>query len=264
MELSPSFEVMLHTPKPKEFPVTFEVSDFDTKPWLRDFEWLVVVNRANTGADKQSIRIYHNQIPVTYEDVSLYLAQLTSDEYYAQVEDPSQGERDFRVRELATKQWAPGVFKVSTGRNQFEDKGQHHSQHASWTITPTGMFYPQSFEKKHKSESYSNKMCDSFIGHLISAVTRKTLCTYMENATFFNGPIALHKAIPGTEGALGEKASGGCVRLPAALAEYLFHVLADAKGRVVPLVHMDGSVDLGRSAPSATRSALIIVQDQVK
>ena len=275
----PTAEVTLAVPPPRpiEYPVTFDVADFEAKPWTKEFEWVIVVNRADEGADRQSIRVYHNQQPVTYEEVASYLQNLTAQETMMNVKDETMGERDARIQELAGKQWAPGVFKVSTGRNAFEAKGEHHSQHASWSVTPTGAFVPQRFEKKHKSESYSNKMCDSFFGRLVSALTRKELCTYMQNATFFNGGIALHKAIPGTEDALGGKASGGCVRLPAALAEYLFHVLDEATGKPVPVVRNDGTVettatgDIVRETVSTSpwgtleaRSALIIVQDQVK
>ncbi|MES2962572.1 MAG: L,D-transpeptidase [Bdellovibrionota bacterium] len=263
--------------RPVEFPVTFEESDFETKPWLKEIEWVIVVNRANEGLDKQSIRIYHDQKLVTYEEIRAYLQDVTGQQLAARIKDPNMKERDWRVGELGKKQWGPGIFKVSTGRNQFEAKGQHHSQHDSWTTTPTGAYVPQRFVAKHKSESYSAKMCDSALGKLVSAITRKALCTYMENATFFNGGIALHKAIPGTEPVLGEKASGGCVRLPAALAEFLFKSIQQSQGRPVPVVNPDGTVMIDPATGDYVRetshkstwgtipaaSAIIIVQDKV-
>ncbi|MEK7355780.1 MAG: L,D-transpeptidase, partial [Bdellovibrionota bacterium] len=229
--------------RPVEYPVSFQESDFETKPWMKEFEWVIVVNRANEGLDRQSVRIYHGQKLVTYEEIQAYLADVTSQQLAGRIKDPNLKERSFRVEELGTKQWAPGVFKVSTGRDAFEAKGEHHSQHDSWSVTPTGAYVPQRFVAKHKSESYSSKMCDSILGKLVSAVTRKVLCTYMENATFFNGGIALHKAIPGTEPALGGKASGGCVRLPAALAEFLFKSMQQSQGRPVPVIRVDGTVE---------------------
>jgi lipoprotein-anchoring transpeptidase ErfK/SrfK len=271
--VSPVFAV----DRPVEYPVTFEETDFEAKPWLKEIEWVIVVNRANEGADKQSVRIYHDQKLVTYEEIRAYLQDVTSQQLAARIKDPNLKERGWRVDELAQKQWAPGVFKVSTGRNQFEAKGEHHSQHASWTVTPTGVYVPQRFVAKHKSESYSAKMCDSLLGKVVSAVTRKVLCTYMENATFFNGGIALHKAIPGTEPVLGEKASGGCVRLPAALAEFLFKSLQQSQGRPVPVVNPDGTVQVDPQTGDVVRetshkstwgtipaaSAIIIVQDKI-
>ena len=100
----------------------------------------------------------------------------------------------------------------------------------------------------------------------------------MENAIFFNGPIALHKAIPGTEPELGVKASGGCVRLPAALAEYLFLNIGATrqKGSKIPLVNKDGSANYDSNGNlkyidtvssiwgrKMVASALIIVVDDV-
>jgi hypothetical protein len=263
--------------RPVEYPVTFDESDFETKPWLKEIEWVIVVNRANEGLDKQSIRVYHEQKLVTFEEIRTYLEEVTTYQRSAKIKDRFMKERPARIEELASKQWAPGVFKVSTGRNQFEKKGEHHSQHDSWTTTPTGAYVPQRFVERHKSESYSSKICDSILGKVVSAVIRKSLCTYMENATFFNGGIALHKAIPGTEPVLGQKASGGCVRLPAALAEFLFKNLKQSNGRPVPVVRPDGTVAVDPTTGDIQRetihksswgtlpaaSALIIVQDKV-
>lgn len=262
-------------PRPVEADVHFQESDFSAKPWMREFQWVVVVNRANKGADKQSIRVYHEQSLIQYGEVKTYLESLDGLQEMTKTKDPNRKDRKERIDELAGKQWSPGVFKVSTGRNGYEPKGEHHSRHDSWSTTPTGFYVPQAFVQKHKSESYSNKLCESLAGKLLGAVLRKKMCTYMENVTFFNGGIGLHKAIPGTEPVLGTKASGGCVRLPAALAEYLFHNFDEAKGDAVPVVNLDGTVKLDASGAIvrekthkgdwgklAARSVLIIVQDQ--
>jgi len=89
----------------------------------------------------------------------------------------------------------------------------------------------------------------------------------MENAIFFNGPIALHRAIPGTELQLGKKASGGCVRLPGAIADFLYSSIAKTKlefGRY-PVVAKDGSLidpsTVGGKRPQDAYGALIIVQN---
>lgn len=263
--------------RPPEATVNFQDSDFSAKPWLRDFQWVVVVNRANTGRDHQSIRIYHNQQLLQLTEIEQYLTTLSQTQSMTNVKDVNRHDRSARIEELSQKMWAPGVFKVSTGRNAFEARGEHHSQHDSWSVTPTGYYVPQSFEAKHKSESYSNKMCDSFAGKIFSAITRKVLCTYMENVTFFNGGIGLHKAIPGTEPMLGSKASGGCIRLPAALAEFLFLNFQEAKGSPVPVVSVDGTVQRDSSGNVVTetihrgangsleaRSVLIIVEDEIE
>ena len=272
LSVSAAYSVM---DRPPEANVHFQESDFSAKPWLRDFQWVVVVNRANSGRDHQSIRVYHNQQLLQLTEVEQYLSNLSQTEDLTNAKDVNRRDRAARIEELSRKMWAPGVFKVSTGRNNFEAQGEHHSQHDSWSVTPTGFYVPQSFQAKHKSESYSNKMCDSFAGKIFSAITRKVLCTYMENVTFFNGGIGLHKAIPGTEPVLGSKASGGCVRLPAALAEFLFLNFQEAKGAPVPVVKVDGTVQLDANGAVVTetthrgdwgtleaRSVLVIVEDE--
>jgi lipoprotein-anchoring transpeptidase ErfK/SrfK len=265
------------TSRPPESNVHFSEGDFTEKPWLREFQWVIVVNRANSGALKQSIRVYHGQTLVQFDEIAQYLQALQQTQDIANINDPNRKDRLDRIAELGRKMWAPGIFKVSTGRNAFESKGEHHSQHDSWSVTPTGFFVPQAFIAKHKSESYSSKACDSFAGKILGAILRKQLCTYMENVTFFNGGIGLHKAIPGTEPLLGTKASGGCVRLPAALAEFLFLNLQEAKGLPVPVVHQDGTVATdasgnvlretshrGEWGTLDAHSALIIVEDETE
>jgi lipoprotein-anchoring transpeptidase ErfK/SrfK len=193
-----------------------------------------------------------------------------------EVLEKTLNERSYRIDELAKKQWSPNVFKVSTGRDQFEKKGEHHSQNDSWTVTPTGYYTAQFYSRKHKSESYSNSMCDSALGKFIGKLAKKELCTYMEFAVFFNRAIAVHKAIPGTEGMLGKKASGGCVRLPGALAEFIYNVTNEAVAPI-PMLNNSGELAYGKDGRiqfmesiksvwplMPTRSVLFIVHDTVK
>lgn len=282
-------------PRPVEVSVSFTEADFHSRPWLRDFQYVVVINKAISGKDRQSIRIYKQQRLVSSEEVSLFLEtlnqqdqQILIDLQKKMLQDPKNKslkkqmkevserleERSHRQEELPTQLWQNSVFKVSTGRDAFEKKGEHHSQKDNWTITPTGFYYPQAFRSRHKSESYSHSLCDSAAGQFLSAILKKELCTMMDYALFFNGGIALHQAIPGTEKALGEKASGGCVRLPGALAQYLFYNLNQALGSV-PILQTNGNPALdeyGRMIVSKkltsswgtidARSVLIIVQNK--
>lgn len=247
LEISgPAFDVMdlAGLRRPVEYPVTFSVSDFETKPWMKEFEWVVVVNKATTGDDRQSLRIYRNQVLVD--------ASTIEQDLYAESASLAWHLKDFPKRI-----WEHGVFKISTGREEFEAKGEHGSQRDNYTITPSGYFVPQYFVKKHKSEAYSNTTC----GGKAQTVTEERLvgrwpnqrvvrttrtiqpvkCVYMEDVIFFNGGIALHKAISGTEPVLGTKASGGCVRMPGAVSAYLYKHLKDAKSVDLPLVKQDGT-----------------------
>jgi lipoprotein-anchoring transpeptidase ErfK/SrfK len=251
--------------RPTEFEAGFEESDFDTKPWMREFQYVVVVNKATEGMDKQTVRVYQNGHRVTLQQVEAFIQ--------------AYGSKDSQKRlgELADKTRNNDTFMVSTGRDAFETKGEHGSQNASWTVTPTGYFMPQYFDPKHRSTSYSKKGCGGLFGKIAKLVTGKEACAVMENAIFFNGPIALHKAIPGTEGALGEKASGGCVRLPGALADFLYQNIMNARDpRGVPAVDNNGNLKLdanGQAVYTQTsqsiwgsleaRSALIIVQNKI-
>lgn len=262
--------------RPKEYHASFHESDFEFKPWLSLFKDVIVVNRAEAGPEKQSIKVYREGRLISAREVKAYLYNVNIYER----DRKKYAERAYRIQELdGLIANADGtMFKVSTGRNQFEKKGTNHSQRDSWTTTPTGYYTFQKFSEKHKSEAYSQKLCDSFAAKALGAILDKEMCTMMEYAMFFNGGIALHKAIPGTEGRLGQKASGGCVRLPAALAEFLYRTSSLEQGRArVPVVKPDGSLVLNTSGDmllsektssvwGETRAwqSLIIVTDQVR
>lgn len=283
---------------PLQYPVTFEESDFETKPWLKEFEWIVVVNKANKGADKQSLRVYRHQRLLKAEDFvsGLRAQQLLvpgrgfEDDLGDEFEDleiPGFWERfrrprpkpqrppprwepafpdddvqindfdvEWHIADLKKRAWAPGVFKISTGREEFEAKGQNNANKDNYTITPSGYFVPQYFTPEHKSEAYSNKNCSNNGEWGYVEVTEETMwgpritqrwqelpkCVVMNDVIFFNGGIALHRAIPGTEPALGSRASGGCVRLPGAIASYLYTELKAARATTpIPLVKQDGT-----------------------
>jgi lipoprotein-anchoring transpeptidase ErfK/SrfK len=209
--------------RPYEPEASFSESDFQTKPWLREFTYVAVVNKSTEGKDAQTVRVYVNGKLLEMNEVIQYLTLKNATE----VDNAKKAERAKRIAELPrlAKKGETTVFKVSTGRDAFEKKGEHHGIRDSWTITPSGYYPVQALDIKHKSEAYSSKYCEGPLGRLASAILRKELCTYMEYAMFFNRGVAMHKAIPGTEGQLGKKASGGCTRLPAALAEYLFDMI---------------------------------------
>lgn len=321
-------------PPPTEYNVIFSESDFETKPWMKEFQYVIVVNKANKGADKQSIRIYKDQQLVTADDIRSNLQQTQyqsdnsdfersplgpievnfawsggrqpprdtwqwddEDDQYDQYGDnqtqvsyDEHADISWGLNDLKNRIWSGGnVFKVSTGREEFEQKGQHGSQKDNYTITPAGYFVPQYFTPHHKSESYSNKSCSETGGYGYVEEVRQgwfgpqtvqvwkelPKCVYMDDVTFFNGGIALHRAITGTEPDLGNRASGGCTRLPGAVAKYLYVNLQAAKGKPVPQVRQDGSVVVDKNGQIVretkhksewgtldARSALIIVQNK--
>jgi len=199
--------------RPVDVAANFDESFFNTQPWMNEFRYVVVVNKATDGKEAQTIKVYE----------------------YGQ---------------LIRKEL------VSTGRDGFEKKGEHHSKKDSWSVTPTGYYTPDWLDKDHRSSNY---------GGIFSKIIGGTKMPF---SIFFNGPIALHEAPKGTEGALGTKASGGCIRLPESLAGDLFNRIKETSGARIPKFTVEGQamVDstghlLYRNEPGF--SALIIVIKKV-
>lgn len=245
-------------PRPEETAVTFSESDFESKAWLRDYEFVVVVNKAESGSEAQTVKIYRRGQLVDMNEIYQHVSRLNADAIQQasmmsinntdrkSIEETNKriSDRRYHLADLAKRTINNTMFKISTGRDAFEPKGTNHSQRDSWTITPTGYYPVQYLTPKHKSEAYSSVGCDSLVARFFGALFKKEYCTYMEFAMFFNGGIAMHKALPGTEKKLGQKASGGCVRMPGAVAEYLFSTIGAtqmANLTKIPMVNRDGS-----------------------
>ncbi|MBP9682510.1 MAG: L,D-transpeptidase [Bacteriovorax sp.] len=199
--------------RPIDVKISFEESEFEARPWIKEFRYVVIVNKATSGKEAQSIKVYE----------------------YGQ---------------LIIK------GKVSTGRDQFEEAGTHHSKHDSWTVTPTGFYTPTYLSKNHRSSSYGGRF-----SWLVGG-------TKMPYAIFFNDGIALHQAPKGTESQLGSKASGGCVRLSKDIAPDLFNRINETEGSRIPKFSVDGTVQLSSDKEDSYVykkgfSALIIVQSKI-
>lgn len=199
--------------RPVDLDVSFNLSTFESQPWTKEFRYVIVVNKANTGSEAQTIKVFE----------------------YGQL-----------IR----------TDKVSTGRDGFERRGEHGSKADSWTVTPTGYYVPNYLDIDHKSSAYGGKW--SWIRGGVK----------MPFAIFFNGGIALHQAPKGTEGALGTKASGGCVRLPGALASDLFYRIQETDGAKNPRFNTNGTAMLDKDghqmySTKSGFSALIIVQNKI-
>ena len=199
--------------RPVDVDVSFDQSTFETQAWTKEFRYVIVINKAISGKEAQTVKLYE----------------------YGQL--------------INTQ-------KVSTGRDAFEKKGEHHSKRDSWTVTPTGYYTPTFINKLHKSTAYGGKW--SWL----------TGGTKMPFAIFFNGGIALHERPNGTQGALGTKASGGCVRLPEGFAEDLFLRVQETFGAKNPRFTVLGTAMLDEAGNQmyGTRDAystLVVVQNKV-
>ena len=200
------------TTPPQDFPAhTFQESDFQSFPWLREYQVVIVVNKANSGNDRQTLRVYEGG----------KLTQLT---------------------------------KVSTGRETFEagckpgedPKGDHCSQRAYWSTTPTGYFDVDSLDANYFSNLWQ---------------------TWMPYAVFFEPGIATHQAPGGTEGKLGSRASGGCVRMHPTMAPVVFNIVQTAGKGLVPKFNRDGSVATTKQGDIIRAQgyrSFVIVQDIIK
>ena len=172
---------------PVEFTIrNFQESDFQNFPWLNEFTNVVVVNKANQGRDRQTLRLYVN-------------GQLKM------------------------------MVKVSTGRETYEkgckpgqdSKKDHCSGRAYWSTTPAGYFDVKKLDANYFSTLWK---------------------TWMPNAVFFEAGIATHTAPAGTEGKLGSRASGGCVRMHPNDAPVLFKIVQSTAQGLIPVVTRDGEL----------------------
>lgn len=111
----------LTTPKLQEhFSGRFSESDLVEKTWMRDFRYVIVVNKASHGATAQSMRVYENG----------YLIHQTK---------VSTGRENLELRRKN---------KVCTGA----------PLKSYWSQTPTGFYTPKYLSKDHKSSSWDSDM----------------------------------------------------------------------------------------------------------
>jgi len=128
--------------------------------------------------------------------------------------------------QTATAYWQGqkfGVFKVSTGREKSEVS---KSGRKYFSNTPTGWFHPAWLSKNHVSKTWEVPMPFS---------------------VFFNEGIATHAALPNYFDKLGNRASGGCVRLHPSHAEWIFDNVQKAGKGLVPEFTKTGQPVLDRN-----------------
>ncbi|OFZ28596.1 MAG: hypothetical protein A2622_05760 [Bdellovibrionales bacterium RIFCSPHIGHO2_01_FULL_40_29] len=166
--------------------VDFNETDFQTKPWLREFTNVVVVNKSNAGVTKQTLRLYvHGKLQL--------------------------------------------ITKISSGRERYEKgcsagqdpKRDHCSVRAYWSTTPAGYFDTDKLDERYYSNLWQ---------------------TWMPYSVFFESGIATHQAPAGTEGKLGERASGGCVRMHPDKAPLVFKAVETAGKGLVPVLNRNGTL----------------------
>lgn len=207
------WENSLDTPAaPVELAIAeFSETDFQSKPYLREFTNVIVINKSNLGATKQTLRLYVN------------------------------GEL-----KMATK--------ISSGRETYEKgcspgqnpKRDHCSVRAYWSTTPVGYFDTDKLDERYYSNLWQ---------------------TWMPHAVFFESGIATHQAPAGTEGKLGQRASGGCVRMHPDKAPLLFKAVLSAGKGLVPAMNRDGTLAKTKAGDTIRKIAyktLYIVENKAE
>lgn len=101
----------------------FSEADFQTYPWLKEFKLVIVINKANSGSDRQTLRVYENQKIILLTKIS------SGREEYEKGCDPGQ-----------------------------EPKKDHCSKRAYWSTTPVGYFDVDTLEENYFSNLWQTWM----------------------------------------------------------------------------------------------------------
>jgi lipoprotein-anchoring transpeptidase ErfK/SrfK len=118
------------------------------------------------------------------------------------------------------------TFPVSTGRETFDFPPLGGNPYCSFT--PTGTFKPDRMRELHMSNTWKHEMLGPDGKPQTDATTGEAIIegSPMPFAMFFNGGVATHCTIPATDGNIGHRASGGCVRMHYPDCKTLFDLVA--------------------------------------
>jgi hypothetical protein len=131
-------------------------------------------------------------------------------------------------------------WKVSTGREKLE---KAKSGRVYVTTTPVGYFRPTKLVANYHSNTWKADM---------------------PNAVFFIGGIAIHASNHIEQ--LGQRASGGCIRLAPSNAKALFQLIKKMEIQSVDAINRSGKTALNRAGNPlkvTNRDVLIIVENRI-
>jgi lipoprotein-anchoring transpeptidase ErfK/SrfK len=247
------YERLTTAPPPNaNYPMTpFKESDFQTKPWLRQFEYVIVVNISNSVVQNENLpsNLPLNMAPYSSYGITDKQSTDAIRSFNAQFSPLAQqvfgfGKISFDRNNKPVPSNIPGaqtvriyrngqlirVARISTGRNQFEIRGQNPAcktrpAESYYSITEPGYFTFQELQKSgYESASYDD--------------------ADMPNAMFYmrNRGIALHEEPEDNLIAnLGRRASGGCTRMDPDTAANLFDAIYATRGAQIPVIDRSGS-----------------------
>lgn len=131
-------------------------------------------------------------------------------------------------------------WKVSTGREKVE---KAKSGRVYLTTTPVGYFRPTRLVANYHSNTWKADM---------------------PNAVFFIGGIAIHASTHVEQ--LGQRASGGCVRLSPMNAKILYQLILRMESGKVDQIQRNGNTAMnirGEAIKTSNRDVLIIVENRI-
>ncbi|MFZ4404699.1 MAG: L,D-transpeptidase [Pseudobdellovibrionaceae bacterium] len=140
--------------------------------------------------------------------------------------------------------------KVSTGLEDWKSPpvapGQNKDAKKYFATTPVGYFTPSFLEPLHYSNLWK---------------------VDMKNSIFFKDGIAMHAALPAKEPLLGQRDSGGCVRVLEKDSQIIFNLVAAAGQGPVPLIDRSGRLRRGKDGnvkQDLRYRTLVIVDDSAE
>lgn len=263
---------MLNTPYPEmAYIVPFKESDFQEKPYLREFKYVVVVNNANPYLN-------HTQLSSKQDVNSLVTSEMTpaAFDFFRNIQlfgSPIYQNGKYLLSRIQGAQTARiyenghliRVTPISTGRGIFELKAKQpvcnfRPATSYYSYTESGYYTFQELIKDYESNDYDADM---------------------PNAMFYDRSrgLALHEVFKKEKiNALGTRASGGCTRMDPNTAATLYEAIKSTQGATIPVIKRDGSVELlddgsvarknnevfyfknGKKSVQPTYSALLIIQ----
>lgn len=253
--------------------VPFKEADLQTKPWVREYEYVVVINNSNSYKQNE---VLPSQIPVNLpvmSQIGLYLGNETSvmpaQTFNAQYGSLALQVRKFGALERDAKKkpvmseikgaqtvriYRRGqlirVAKVSTGRHEFElrDRIQacgNRPADSYFSVTESGYYNFQELVKDYKSKSYDD--------------------ADMPNSMFYirNRGLALHEVnLPEKVASLGRRASGGCPRMDPNTALTLFEGLQATRGASIPVIDISGNPVLDAQGRQTYKNREVVIYNE--
>ncbi len=253
--------------------IPFKESDLQTKPWIREYEYVVVINNSNSYKQNE---VLPATIPMNMPVLSQLGIMLGNENSVmpAQSFNAQHGHLALQVRKFGSLErdakkkpvmsGIPGaqtvriyqrgqlirVAKISTGRHEFElrDRIQacgNRPADSYYSVTESGYYNFQELVKDFKSKSYDE--------------------ADMPNSMFYirNRGIALHEVnLSEKIASLGRRASGGCTRMDPNTALTLFEAIQSTRGANIPVIDIQGNPVLDAQGRQTYKNREMIVYNQ--